>query len=239
MFNPSKPSDGAPLRVLAIDSALDQSAVAIYDADLQIVLASRAVPMQRGHAEMLLPMIEEVLGAAGIGFSGLDRIAVTIGPGSFTGLRIGISAARGLALALSIPVVGVSTFAAFAAPFIAFEPRRPVAVILDAKNAQAYLQEFDSEGTALAAPLALPLADVPKALVQPALIIIGTAAQPVLIPAKAQGKDVHLAPCGPGPDIAMVARLGALADADSAPPRPLYVRPPSASVSTQPGIARA
>jgi tRNA threonylcarbamoyladenosine biosynthesis protein TsaB len=226
------------LRVLAIDSALDQCAVAVFDTESQIILASRMLPMQRGHAEALLPMVDAVMQASGLGFESLDRIAVTIGPGSFTGLRIGISAARGFALALNIPAVGVSSFAAFAAPFIVMQPRRAVAVVLDAKNDQAYFQEFDAVGTGLAEPAALALSEVAKALRQDALIITGTAAEQVLLSAKITGKSVQLAPCGPGPDIAMVARLGALADPNEGPPRPLYVRAVSATAPQPAMIAR-
>jgi tRNA threonylcarbamoyladenosine biosynthesis protein TsaB len=216
------------LRILAIDSALDQAAAAVYDSARQIMLASRAEPMQRGHAEALLPLVSETMAASGLAFADLDLVAVTVGPGSFTGLRIGISAARGLALALGIPVVGVSTFAAFAAPFIALEPRPAVAVLLDAKNDQIYLQEFTHDGAPAAQPAALPASEAARALGDGPLIITGNAAQNVLISAKAIGKDVHFAPCGPAPDIAMVARLGALSDPRTALARPLYIRPPSA-----------
>ncbi len=226
------------MRVLAIDAALDQSAAAVFDAGQQLVLSSRTMPMQRGHAEALLPLVEDVMSAAGLGFADLDRIAVTIGPGSFTGLRIGISAARGLGLALGIPVTGVSTFLAFAAPYIAFEPRRAVAVVLDAKNEQVYLQEFGSDGTPVAEPLVAAIGEAARHLGRGAMVITGNGAQSILVRARALNKDVHLAPCGPGPDIAMVARLGAVADAEAAPPRPLYVRAPATSASTQPAIAR-
>jgi tRNA threonylcarbamoyladenosine biosynthesis protein TsaB len=225
------------LRILAIDSALDQAAACIYDSARQMILASRAVSMQRGHAEALLPMVSDVLAASSLGFQDLDRIAVTTGPGSFTGLRIGISAARGLALAIGIPAIGVSTFAAFAAPFIAFEPRRAVAVLLDAKNDQVYLQEFAADGVPVGLPAALPVSEAARALGNEPLIITGNAAQTILVSAKAIGKDVQFAPCGTGPDIAMVARLAALADEQSAPPRPLYVRAPSAKISA-PILAR-
>ncbi len=221
------------MRVLAIDSALDQCAAAVFDTELQAVISARTVPMQRGHAEALMPLIEEVAGGA---LSSLSRIAVTVGPGSFTGLRIGIAAARGLALALGVPAIGVTTFAAFAAPYLAFEPRRPVAVILDAKNDQVYLQEFGADGVPVAQPAAMAISDAPKALGPGPMVITGTAAEWLSLPAKAAGKQVAYAPSGPGPDIAMVARLGAVADADEAPPRPLYIRSVSTSQSRQPGL---
>ncbi len=82
------------MRVLALDTALDQTAVAVFDAARGAVLAAKCEPMQRGHADALFPMIEAVMAAAGIGFDGIDRIGVTVGPGSFTGVRIGLAAAK-------------------------------------------------------------------------------------------------------------------------------------------------
>ena len=83
------------MRVLAIDTALDACAAAVLDTDRRGGFTGRSLPMMRGHAEALMPLIAEVMSAAGVEFSELDRIAVTVGPGSFTGLRVGVAAARG------------------------------------------------------------------------------------------------------------------------------------------------
>src|SRR5207245_7803218 len=83
------------------------------------IIASETLPMARGHAEAVMPLIARVMDLAGVEFAELDRIAVSTGPGSFTGLRVGISAARGIALAAGKPAVGLSTLAALAAPLIA------------------------------------------------------------------------------------------------------------------------
>ena len=97
----------------------------MLDTDRQGGLTGRSVPMMRGHAEALMPMIAAVMSAAGMEFAALDRIAVTVGPGSFTGLRVGVAAARGIALAAGKPAVGLTTLAALAAPFFdATTPRR-------------------------------------------------------------------------------------------------------------------
>src|ERR671912_190926 len=95
--------------------------------------ADESLPMNRGHAEALMPLIARVIKASGIAFVALDRIAVTTGPGSFTGLRVGLSAARGIALAASKPVVGVTTLTAFAAPIVSenADPH-PVVTAIDA-----------------------------------------------------------------------------------------------------------
>src|ERR671919_2242252 len=107
------------MRVLAIDTALAACSAAVLDTRHVAVVASETLPMVRGHAEAIMPLIARVMDQAGAEFAGLDRIAVTTGPGSFTGLRVGISAARGIALAAAKPSVGLSTLAAYAAPLVA------------------------------------------------------------------------------------------------------------------------
>ena len=87
------------MRVLALDTALDACAAAVLDTEGRDLLASETQPMSRGHAEALMPMVARVMDAARLEFSDIDRIAVTVGPGSFTGVRVGIAAARGIALA--------------------------------------------------------------------------------------------------------------------------------------------
>lgn len=105
------------------------------------VLAARVEEMGKGQVERLMPLLEELLAEAGLGWRDLSVIGVGIGPGNFTGVRISVSAARGLALGLGIPAVGVSTLEALAegAP-------RPVAVVLDARRGEAYAQRFSVEG---------------------------------------------------------------------------------------------
>src|SRR6187455_666726 len=123
------------MRVLAIDTALEACAAAVLDTE-RGTLASESLPMLRGHAEALMPLIARVMRQANIPFSALDRIAVTTGPGSFTGLRVGISAARGIALAAGKPAVGVTTLAAFAAPALIVAQGVPVLAVIDARNNQ-------------------------------------------------------------------------------------------------------
>src|SRR4051812_18694458 len=120
--------------VLAIDTAGPDCAVALarFDADRIEILARGAESIGRGHAERLLPIIESVLSQAGCSFHDLDRVAVTVGPGSFTGVRVGIAAARGLALALNIPAVGVGTLDALALPILHAESIGTVVAVLDA-----------------------------------------------------------------------------------------------------------
>src|ERR1700709_1809437 len=110
------------MRILAIDTALGQCAACVLDTAEPEPPAREAIAMERGHAEALLPLLDRVITQVDGRFSTLDRVVVTVGPGSFTGLRVGIAAARAVGLAADIPVVGVTTLSALLAPF--FSERR-------------------------------------------------------------------------------------------------------------------
>ena len=117
--------------------------------------------MMRGHAEALVPLIAAVMNEAGMAFAELDRIAVTIGPGSFTGLRVGVAAARGMALAAGKPAIGLTTFAALAAPFLEVDESRPLLVVIEARHDRVYMQLFGPGGRSLIAP---QIASIGKAI---------------------------------------------------------------------------
>src|SRR6187549_161385 len=139
------------MRVLAIDTALEACAAAVLDTE-RGTLASESLPMLRGHAEALMPLIARVMRQANIPFAALDRIGVTTGPGSFTGLRVGIAAARGIALAAGKPAFGLTTLSAFAAPHIAADETSGVTVAIDARHQHVYLQVFAAGGRTAVAP---------------------------------------------------------------------------------------
>src|SRR5689334_24895318 len=120
------------MRVLAIDTALEACAAAVLDTERPNDGVHESQPMTRGHAETLMPLVARVLDRAKIEAQQIDRIAVTVGPGSFTGLRVGIAAARGIALATGKPAIGLTTLAAFAAPLISADDTLPVVSIIDA-----------------------------------------------------------------------------------------------------------
>ena len=128
--------------VLAIDTALAACAAAVLDTDRGAIIASETLALTRGHAEAVMPLIARVMDLARIEFRELDRIAVTTGPGSFTGLRVGISAARGIALAAGKPAIGLSTLAGLAAPHIAEDDTMTVVAAIDARHDHVYLQVF-------------------------------------------------------------------------------------------------
>ena len=139
-------SDG-PL-VLGFDTSGPHCAAVLLSEDT--VAAARVEPMQKGQAERLMPLLEEVLAGAGVAWGDLTTLAVGIGPGNFTGTRIAVSAARGLALGLGVPAVGVSSFEA-----TAFGHARPVTAAVQAPRGQVYVQRFGVAG-ADAPELCLP-----------------------------------------------------------------------------------
>ncbi len=118
------------MRILAIDTALPAVSVCVLDENAGEPVAMESLAMEKGHAEALLPMIERVMAGVDGGFASLDRVAATVGPGSFTGIRIGVAAARGIALARGLETVGVSTLAAFAAPLLTQESDSIVAAAI-------------------------------------------------------------------------------------------------------------
>jgi tRNA threonylcarbamoyl adenosine modification protein YeaZ len=210
------------MRVLAIDTALEACSCAILDtARREAMIASRSETMVRGHAEALVPLVSDMMKDAGVSFTSIDRFAVTTGPGSFTGLRVGISAARGFALAAEKPVVGLSTLAALAAPHIAEDDTVPVIVALDARHNHVYLQAFAAGGRTVIAPRIAPLEDAIRAANGAPARIVGSAAAAVAAGCKT---GPILVDERRAPDIAWVARLGAAADEKTAAPKPLYLR---------------
>jgi tRNA threonylcarbamoyladenosine biosynthesis protein TsaB len=181
------------------------------------------MPMMRGHAEALVPLIAAVMSEARMAFAELDRIAVTIGPGSFTGLRVGVAAARGIALAAGKPAVGLTTFAALAAPFFDADESTPLLTVIDARHDRVYMQLFGPGGRSLIAPGIASIGNAVHAAMASPTRVVGNAARLI--------EDAW--PCGEprpplisvvqAPDIAWVAKLG-VASADlTAAVRPLYL----------------
>src|SRR5215469_16473768 len=143
--------------ILAIDTALDACAAAVLDTGTGKMIAQESEPMKRGHAEALMPLIARVMKQSALPFAALDRIAVTAGPGSFTGLRVGLSAARGIGLASGKPVVGLTTLTAYAAPIVSRNAEHPVISAIDARHDQVYFQVVGGDGTSLIRPRVGPI----------------------------------------------------------------------------------
>src|SRR5258705_12524710 len=212
------------MRVLAIDTALNACSAAVLDTDRGAIIASETIEMSRGHAEAIMPLIARVMDQAAIEFVELDRIAVTTGPGSFTGLRVGISAARGLALAAGQPAIGLTTLAAFAAPHIAEDDTLSVVAAIDARHDNVYLQIFGPPRRTLSAPPVASLREAVRAALPGSSRIVGSAAK--LIAAawpKTEPPPTTVDQRG-APDIRWIARLAAAADDGHCSPQPLYLR---------------
>jgi tRNA threonylcarbamoyl adenosine modification protein YeaZ len=220
-------SNKAPMRILAIDTALAACAVAVLDTEQGAASASESVPMIRGQAEALMPMIARVMDEMNIEFAELDRIAVTTGPGSFTGLRVGISAARGIALAATKPAVGLSTLAAYAAPHIAQDDSLPVVAVIDARHDHIYMQVFGAGGRTLISPRIAPIREAVRAATWGPSRVVGSGANLIVAAWPSGEPPPTLVDARPSPDINWVARLGAAADGHG-PPKPLYLRAPDA-----------
>lgn len=180
--------------------------------------------MARGHAEALLPLVDRVVSRVEGGFRSLRRVAVTVGPGSFTGLRVGIAAARAIGLAARVPVVGVSTLSALLASVVTEDKRRLVGAAIDARGGQVYFQAVAPGGRTVIAPAFMSAREAARLIGSGPSTLIGSGASAVA--AELSGFDVTLQPTPPGPDIAWVARLGLVADPRHALPKPLYLRAP-------------
>lgn len=225
------------MSVLGFDSAGNSCSAAVLRQGK--VLAHRFAPMARGQAEALMPMIAAVLDEAGIPVEELDLIAVTLGPGAFTGLRIGLAAARGLSLASGVPALGVTSFAAVAAA-VASEERagRSLVVALESKRDELYLQAFDPTGAARDEGALVAPADF-AAWVPPGPLILAGDGAPRLAAALAPRRPALAR--GPGlADAADVARLAAAKWRPGfAPPlRPLYLRAPDTSAPRRGAVGR-
>jgi tRNA threonylcarbamoyladenosine biosynthesis protein TsaB len=210
------------MKVLALDSTLAACSVAVCDGEA--VLANGWEAMTRGHAERMIPMALEVMTRADLPFDGLDLIAVTVGPGSFAGVRVGLAAARGLALAADLPVAGFTTHETIAASLDADTlGERSLAVALDARRGQIYLQTFARDGATLSPPLIAERADC--RLAEGAWLAVGSGADAfadhagVVVDAALRLPDAR--------DVAALAirRFGRDSEAfPKAPPAPLYLR---------------
>lgn len=228
------------MNILAVDTALSACSVAILmgnrsGPDRTVV---RSTDMARGHAEALMPMLAEALEDAAIGYSDIDRFVVTIGPGTFTGVRVGVAAARGMALVTGRPAVGVTTLEALAATARANAdcPAGPLLVAMDARRDEIYAQAFGSEGAA-GEPMVVAIADLLRDLPGDVARVFGSAAEAVAEAALAQGRTMTVLGTDQTPDPVVIAQIGR--DREIGPaPRPLYLRPPDAKPQTQAALAR-
>lgn len=226
---------------LALDTATTGCSVTVRQGD--VVLAHDAREMSRGQAEVLVPMAVEALKSAGVAPKDLSAIAVTRGPGAFTGMRIGLATARAYALALGIPCIGVTTLEAVAHG-IAVDQRQGQIILaaVESKREDIYVQIFDADLMVLCDAVA---AD------GPALAALLGQAKTVLAVGDAAGRaaemlagydiEVHMSTASALPDTRIVAEIAAERfelDKTAPPPEPLYLRPPDAKLPKNAGRAR-
>ncbi len=222
------------MKLLVVDTSLGLCTVGVFEVDSAgaSCLGLRSEPMTKGHSERIAGFARDAATAAGVSFAHLDRIGVTVGPGSFTGLRVGLAFAQGLAAALGRPLVGISGLDALAA---SAGEAPEVAALIDARRGQVYARVWRggvADGPAEA--LTLEAAAGRIATLAGGAVLVGSGAP--LFADVASGRTVIALE---GPDPAALARLAAAADPALAVPRPLYLRAPDATPPTRlPGQAR-
>ncbi len=207
--------------VLAIDTAANLCAACVWDTQADRELGRCVRDPGKGHAEMLMAVIGEALHNAGMDYRGIEAVAVSVGPGSFTGIRVGVAAGRGLALALKIRSAGVSTLDALMHQAAEAIPSRPVIAVLDARRGALYLAARDAEGGELAAPSMVTLAEAVALAEETGAVLTGSAAPAV---AATAGKPLDIAGSAATADIAVYARLAAGRGFADDRPKPLYLR---------------
>lgn len=225
------------MRILAIDTASVLCAACVLDTAAG-ELGRAVLDLGKGHAEHLMAAIGGAMSEAGCTYRDLDAIAVAVGPGSFTGVRVGVAAARGLALALGIPAVGVTTLEALAQQARQARPGRPVIAALDAGRGEIHAAAFSADGAPLLEPAALAIGDALTLAGKSDAdtVLAGSAARAL---AEAAGHDPAIVSEEATADIATYARLGAIKlsipGATAARPKPVYLR--AADAKPQTGFA--
>jgi tRNA threonylcarbamoyladenosine biosynthesis protein TsaB len=230
------------MNILALDTSMGVCGAAVLlagGATERTVL--REESMARGHAEALMPMVAEVMAGAGIGFAELDLIAATLGPGSFTGVRIAIAAARGFALVTSAKLWGTDSLTVMARAAVAsgaIEGGKPFAVAADARGEMLYAGLYDGEGRKLDGPLLIGADEAAALLPHDLGAAVGSGAAYLSEAARRHGRHVHAMRPDLQPSAAALAELALEAKATLPTLRPLYLRPPDAKPQASMAVAR-
>jgi tRNA threonylcarbamoyl adenosine modification protein YeaZ len=209
--------------VLVIDTSGPECAAGIYDSSRDTLLAFRSETIGKGHAEVLPAMVEAAVAEAQLSLGDVERIAVTVGPGSFTGIRVGVALARGLALSLKVPAVGVSTLQVVAEPHRA--ANGPVLAAIDARRDALYAQLFAGDGSSLSDPAELAYDDVRTIAQTHGADVVGSGAA---VLAGAPSPQIDAFP------LDVIGRIGARLP-ESTKAQPLYIR--GADAKPQAGYA--
>lgn len=228
------------MNILALDTSMAACSATVLRADG--VAASRRALLGRGCAEALFPMIQAVMAEAGLAWSGLSRVAVTLGPGSFTGVRAGVAAARGIALAAGIPAVGALSLDVLAEALLRRtapqEREGGFAIAQDARRGEVYFALYGASGARLSEPQALPPEVVAGLLPRPIGCVAGTGAVAVAEAAAALGHDMRALWPDAQPDARDLARLALHIEPSAQPLTPVYLRAPDAEPQMNKALAR-
>lgn len=232
------------MNILGLDTCFESCSVAAGAGigGSKARLEARFEPMATGQAERLLPMVDETMAAAGLAFADLERVAVTVGPGSFTGMRIGVAAARGLSLALGIPIVTLTSFEVMAlGPSLAPHKGGGFAIAMDARRGQVYFQLFAAGAVPDSAAPRLVTINEAAALLGdgPAVFVAGSGASLVVEAMRVMGHEATAVLPGLLPDMGAALQFAAATSPAGAPPRPLYLRAPDAKPQDGKSLARA
>ncbi len=220
------------MNILALDTSMGVCSAAVSRAldATPTQLCVREAEMHRGHAEALMPMIEDVLRSAHVEARDLDLIAATLGPGSFTGVRIAIAAARGLALVSNAELFGTDSLTAMArAALIAgAQPDGTYAVLVDARRGMLYLGLYDEAGNRLDGPKLCAPDDALRLLPETLSLAVGNGAETLADAARLRGRRLTAALPALQPGAEVLAALASESDERTKILRPLYMRPPDA-----------
>jgi tRNA threonylcarbamoyladenosine biosynthesis protein TsaB len=222
------------MKILAVDTALGACSAAVLEDER--LRAHRFAAMERGHAEALAPMVQDAMAEAGLAFADLDRLAVTTGPGTFTGQRVGLAFMRGLRIALKRPLVGITTLEAMAAAAMAETGASLAAALHDARRGEVYFALY-AGNEAIVEPCLLAFDDAVSEILRRTergpIALAGTAAQAACERYRQSGGEA-LVNSVVQPDALWVARLAVHRTPLEQAPRPLYLRPPDAKLPARP-----
>ncbi len=230
------------MTILAFDTSMAACSAAILR-DGAALPIQRFERMERGHAEALFPMIEAVMAEAGCGFGDLTKIAVTVGPGSFTGVRAGVAAARGIALAAKLPMVAATSLEVMARGLVrrssAAERAGGFMVAHDARREEFYVQTFTAEGDPLSAPELCDISQAADALLQGIGLVVGSGAAAIALEAARRGREAHAGFADLLPEAGDLAAIAVNRIPQHQSVAPLYLRAPDAKPQTDKSLARA
>lgn len=233
------------MNILAFDTCFDACSVCVAERREGgvIELASARERFETGHAERLVPMIDEVMGKAGVEFDDLHYIAVTVGPGTFTGTRIGVAAARALVLTTGLGVVGVSSLSVMA-EIAQYElevrnANEDMAVAVDARRGEVYAQFFAAGADfARSQPMLLRIDDAARLGGDGPLLVVGSGATAVADAGAREGRPITAKLADLLPNASALAQMAAYYSPGKAPPAPFYLRAPDAKPQDGKSIAR-